>query len=305
MLVYILRRLLQSILAIFIVLTLVFIIVNLLGDPVRIVLPPNANPEQIAAVRERLGLDNPVWQRYWEFVSGAIRGDFGDSYWQQRPALELAVERIPATLSLAFVAMVIIVPVGVGLGVVSALKPRSILETFASFFSFISVSLVDFWLALMLILVFAVTLGWLPTSGYGTPAHFILPAVTIAVLSFGTLAQLTRASVTEELGKAYVFAARFRGIPERTVVIRHVLRNALIPVVTVCGSILISIAGGSVIAEVVFGWPGLGLLFIQAIERRDLPLLQATVFLTAVMVAIINLAVDLMYRWINPKVKWA
>jgi peptide/nickel transport system permease protein len=302
MLRYTLSRLAYSGAVIFVALSLVFFVTHLLGDPVRISVPVNARPEQIDAIRERLHLDDPLYAQFLRFVNDALHGSFGDSFWQGGAALPLVMERIPATLQLALAAFVLTVPLGVTAGVLAALRPGTWSERVLNLLSFVSVSIVDFWLALMLIVLFAVTLGWLPTSGYGGPQFIVLPAMTLAIIASGALAQVSRAAVAEELSKSYVAAARARGVKESRVIVRHALRNALIPIVTLGGGILIGLVNGAIVVETIFGWPGLGQLTVQAINHRDLPLIQATVFVTAVMVALLNLAVDLLYGYLNPRV---
>jgi peptide/nickel transport system permease protein len=285
------------------VLLLVFGVTHLLGDPVRIVLSPTAPQAQIDAVREQLHLNDPFLVQLRDFILNAAHGSFGDSFWQHQPAMSLVLARLPASIYLALVAYALILPIGIGMGVLAALRPGSILERGLNVLSLISVSIVDFWLALMLILLFSVTLRLLPTSGYGGIDHVLLPALTLALLSVGSLAQVTRLSVVEELGKSYVFAARARGISETRIIFRHALRNALIPIVTVAGTILTGILGGVIIVELVFGWPGVGQLAAQALGKRDLPLIEATVFVSAVTVITINFVSDVIYMMVNPRVR--
>jgi peptide/nickel transport system permease protein len=300
---FILRRLLQSLLTIFVVLVLVFFTTHMLGDPVSIMLPQGANQAQVDALRQQLHLNEPLLTQFWSFILHAFSGSFGNSYWQSRPALPIVLEHLPATLYLGAVAFLMIVPIGIGLGTAAALGAGSVLDRIISMASFVSISMVDFWLALMLILIFAVRLRLLPTSGYGGFTHVLLPAVTLTVLQVGALAQMTRSSIQEQLSKSFVAAARARGLSETRVVFQHVLRNSLIPIVTIIGSIMIALAGGAVIAEVVFGWPGAAQLLIQAVDQRDLPLIEAAIFVGAVSVTIINLIVDVVYQLVNPRVR--
>jgi peptide/nickel transport system permease protein len=300
---YLAARLVHSALALLAVLVLVFVITHLLGDPVRIVLPRTAPAAQVQALREQLHLNDPFLVQLKDFLVGAASGSFGTSFWQRQPALGIVMGRLPATIYLSFMAFLILVPLGLAVGLLAAIRPGSLLDRFLSALSFVSISVVDFWLALMLILVFSVYLKLLPTSGFGGIDHVILPALTLALLSAGSLALVTRASVIEELSKSYIAAARARGVPERRVIIRHGLRNALIPIVTVCGGLLNTFLGGVVICEVVFGWPGTGLLAIQAIDQRDLPLIEAVVFVGGVIAITLNLIVDLLYAVLNPKVR--
>jgi peptide/nickel transport system permease protein len=300
---YLLQRLFQSALGVLGVLILVFVVTHLLGDPVRIALPANSPPAMVAATRERLGLNDPIAVQFGNFLWSAAFDSFGQSYWRFQPALQVVLERVPATLYLTLAALVLILPVGIGLGVLAALHPRSLIARTIDVLSFASASVVGFWLALMLILIFSVSLRLVPVSGYGGIDHVFLPALTLALLQFGALAQVTRATLAEELSKSYVSAARARGISETRVIFGHALRNASIPIVTFCGLILLGLLGGSIIIETVFGWPGVGLLLIQAIQRRDLPLIYASVFVTAVLVLFVNLVVDLFYNKLNPRVR--
>jgi peptide/nickel transport system permease protein len=300
---YVLVRLSHSALSVLGVLVLVFVVTHLLGDPVRIVLPNGSPPELIAATRKRLGLNDPLLVQFGNFLWSAAFDSFGQSYWQYRPALQVVLERVPATLYLAAAAIAIILPLGLGMGVLAALRPEALLARVINVLSFMSVSVVGFWLALMLILVFSVNLRILPTSGYGGLDHVLLPALTLALLQFGALAQVTRACLAEELSMPYVSAARARGISEARVVVGHAVRNASIPIVTYCGLILLGLLGGSIIVETVFGGPGVGFLLIQAIQRRDLPLIYASVFVGAIVVILVNLIVDLLYARLNPRVR--
>lgn len=302
---YLAIRLLHSAAITLGVLALVFLVTHLLGDPVQIVLPPDSSQTRIDAVRKELGLDRPLIEQFQSFMADAARGTFGESFWQKRPAMELVLARIPATVYLAAVAMALILPLGIATGILAALRPGSRLERLIDIFSFMSVSVVGFWFALILIIVFSVGLRILPTSGYGGLEHAILPALTLAFVEIGQLAQVVRTAVADELTKSHVAAARARGIPERQVIVRYALRNALIPIVTVVGTLLTGLLNGAVIAETVFGWPGIGLMLIQSIEHRDLPLIEATVFVTAVMVTLINLLADMLYVLINPRVRLA
>jgi peptide/nickel transport system permease protein len=236
-------------------------------------------------------------------MNGVFHGSFGNSYWQQVPALPLVIRRLPATIYLALAACALIFPIGLTLGLIAAIRPGSIVERLVTILSFAGASLVSFWLALMLIYVFAVRMRWLPISGYGG-VNVILPAVTLAILYTGNLAQLTQSSVADQLTRNYVDAARARGFSEVRVLVGHVLRNGLIPVVTVAGAILANLLNGVVIVETVFGWPGVGNLLIQAIQNRDLPLIESCAFATAIIVTVLNLIIDIAYRFINPRVKF-
>lgn len=302
---YVLRRFAQSVIVTLVVITLVFIAGRLVGDPARLMLSVNAQPEAFESLRESLGLNQPILVQYWEFLKGAVSGNFGDSYWQKTPALGLALERVPNTLYLAAVAIGIAFPLAVVLGAIAALWPGSFIDRAVNVISLGGVSIVDFWLGLMLILVVSVQFGLLPTSGFGDFRYAILPALTLLVRPLGRITQITRSSVLDELSKPYVKMARAKGLSETRILFRHGLRNALIPIVTLSGDETTSILNGAVVVETVFAWPGVGLLLIQAIERRDLPLIEALVFIVAMMIILTNLIIDLSYAYIDPRIRYS
>ena len=276
----------------------------MLGDPARLMLRPEATEEQVQALRESLGLNAPLHVQFGEYMIGIFQGDFGESLWQRVPALPIVIDRIPATLYLAGVTLLIAVPLAVILGIVSAVKPRSIADRIVTVISLTGVSTADFWLGLMLILFFAVQLGWLPTSGYGGPEFVILPAIALAVRPIGRISQVVRSAMIDEMSKGYVTTARAKGLRQRVVIFVHVLKNAAIPVVTLAGDEASVMLNGAVVIETVFGWPGVGVLVIQAIERRDLPVIEASVMAIAVMIVTVNLLVDLTYTLIDPRVRY-
>lgn len=302
---YVLRRLLYSVAVVIGVSVAVFVITHTLGDPVRMYLPLEATQEQIEQARETLGFNDPLLVQFGRFASNAFRGDFGDSMWQRAPALPLVLERLPATFLLAGTAIVLATVIAIPLGTIAALRPRSWVDNIASFFSMLSMSIADFWLGLMLIFLFPITLGLFYTSGYGTWQHLILPAITLAARPLGRITQIVRSSVMDQLDQNYVTAARARGLSERITLSRHVLRNASIPILTLSGWELTRLlAGYTVVVETVFGWPGVGSLAIDAIRRQDLPLLQADVFVVALIVVGINLAIDLLYGTLDPRIRY-
>ena len=286
------------------VLVIVFVIGHMIGDPARLMLPPEAPREQYLALRKSLGLDDPLYVQFIRSASKWVTGDFGDSLWQRAPAMPLALQRLPATLQLTFVAMLLAIPLAVALGVVSATKPRTVADRVLTVLSLAGVATADFWLGLMLILFFAVQLGWFRTSGYGGWEYITLPALTVAFRPIGRIAQVARSSLMDEMSKQYVVTARGKGLPERTVMFYHVLKNAAIPIITLCGDETASLLNGAVVIETVFAWPGIGILLIQAIQRRDLPLIEASVFVIAVMIIILNLLVDLTYAGLDPRVRY-
>ena len=282
----------------------VFFVTHLLGDPARLMLRPEATEEQVRALRESLGLNDPILVQFGRYMGDLSRGDFGDSIWQRVPALPIVLDRIPATLYLAGVTLIVAIPLAVLLGIVSAVRPRSLADRVVTVISLTGVSTADFWLGLMLILLFAVELGWLPTSGYGGAQYALLPALTLAVRPIGRISQVVRGTLLDELSKTYVTAARAKGLTERVVIFSHALKNAAIPVVTLTGDEAAAILNGAVVIETLFGWPGVGILLIQAIERRDLPLIEASVVCIAMMIVLVNLVVDLAYTLLDPRVRY-
>lgn len=302
---YLSRRLFYAVLSVAAVSILVFLITHVIGDPVDLMLPIEATDAQRFQMRETLGLNDPLIVQFARFGFNALRGDFGNSLWQRVPALPLVLDRLPATFLLSFAAMAIAILFAVPLGVLAALRPRSLLDHVCSLGSLAGMCVASNWLGLMLILIFAVNLGWFFTSGYGSWKHLVLPAVTLAAAPLGRITQIVRSSVLDELNRNYVTAARSRGLSEQTVIMGHALKNAAIPIVTLSGWELSRLlAGFTVIVEVVFGWPGVGLLAMDAIRRQDLPLLQADVFVVGVLVVALNLLIDMTYGWFDPRIRY-
>lgn len=314
---YLARRLLQSLLVLFVVLTFVFLAGRTIGDPAVLLLGPEASAEDIQRVRTQMGLEDPLLKQYTRFISGAVRGDFGvtfrygfavpdvaDPAQTGTPTMPLVLERLPATFLLAASAMGFALLVALLLGALAAMRPSSLLDRIISVVSLGGISTVDFWLGFMLILLVSVQLGWLPTSGYGEAHHVILPALTLAVRPIGRIAQLVRSALLDELEKPYIEAARAKGLSEPRIVFGHALKNAAIPVATLIGDELANILTGTIVVEVVFAWPGIGSLLVQALSSRDLPLVEATIFTLAVMVITVNLVVDLIYTRLDPRVRY-
>jgi peptide/nickel transport system permease protein len=303
---YFIRRLLQSVLVIVGVSIIVFVITRAIGDPARMMLPLEASDEQVEAFRERMGFNDPLWVQFWDWAKKAARGDFGDSLWQRTPAMHLVLERMPATLLLCSTAIVLAVAASLPLGILAALRPRSWLDKITTSFSLVGVCIPDFWLGLMLILLFAVALRLFFTSGYGGWKHLVLPAVALAARPWGRITQIVRTSMMDEMHRTYMMTARAKGLTERNVIVSHALKNASIPIVTLAAwELTRMLAGYTIIVETVFAWPGFGQLAMQAIERRDLTLIQADVFLVAVIVVIMNIAIDFIYAALDPRVRLA
>lgn len=298
------RRFVHSLLVLLGLVVVVFFVTHSLGDPARLMLRPEATEEQVQALRESLGLNEPLLVQFTRYMGNVARGDFGDSIWQRVPALPVVLDRVPATLYLAGVTLALALPLAVLLGIVSAVWPRSPADRVVTLVSLTGVSTADFWLGLMLILVFAVRLTWLPTSGFGGVEYVILPALALAFRPLGRVSQVVRSSMLDELSKTYVTTARAKGLRERSVILFHSLKNAAIPIITLSGDEAAALLNGAVVIETLFGWPGVGVLLIQAIEHRDLPVIEAAVITIAVMIVTVNLIVDLIYARIDPRIHY-
>jgi len=284
---------------------LVFAMVNLSGDPVRLLLPPDASAAEVARFRTAMGFDDPLPVRYLRFLSHAVRLDFGTSIQLRDPALGLVLDRLPATLQLAGLAVAAAILLGVPLGVLTAVKRDTPWDTVVTSLALIGQSTPVFWVGVMSILLFAVRLRWLPSSGIGTWEHLVLPVGTLTLFLLGGLVRVTRTSMLEVLNRPYVRTATAKGQRRRIVVWKHAFRNALIPVVTQIGLQMRFVIGGSVITETIFAWPGLGRLLVDAVYARDYPVVEAGVFVVALLLIVVNTLVDLSYAWLNPKVSLA
>jgi ABC-type dipeptide/oligopeptide/nickel transport system permease component len=276
-----------------------------LGDPARATLGQRADPEALAQLRRDLALDRPLPVQYVAWMRRLFRGDLGQSFREARPVVEVLAERVPATAALAMAATLVSVVLGVSAGTVAALRPRSILDHALMAAAVLGLSTPVFWLGMMLSLVFGVTLGWLPVSGYGDGdlAHLVLPALTLGALHTGTVARMTRSSLLEVVRQDFLQSARAKGLPEWRVIVKHALRNALIPVVTVIGIGLADLLVGAPLTETVFAWPGLGRLLVAAVAQRDVPVVMGAVLVFALVYVVGNLLVDLAYAAIDPRVR--
>ena len=305
---YMIRRVGHSIFIVLGLMALLFFAFNILGDPVQLLVGETAGEEAIQALREKYGFDRPLHVRFVDFYAHVLVGDFDKSIRHRIDALDMVFDRLPNTALLALVAWGI-GSLGIPLGMLAARRPRGIIDRFVNILSFAVISIPEFWLALMLILVVSVQLDLLPTSGFeglgpGGWKFLILPAITLAPRVMGRNAQITRATMIEEMGKQYVATARSKGLAENAVLYSHVLKNASISIVTLMGDELAGFMNGATVTEIVFGWPGLGKLLIDAISARDLPVVTASVFVIALMVMVINLTVDLVYTWLDPRVSY-
>ena len=301
---YLLRRLWQSLLVIFGVSVVVFLILHLTGDPAALMLPPDATAEDIAKFRHDMGFDDPVAVQYVRFLKGAVRGDFGQSIRHGEPAMGLVVERLPATFELAGAGLVIALALAIPAGIVSAVRRNTSIDYISTVVALLGQAMPTFWLGIMLILVFSVRLNWLPSSGRGDVEHLILPAITLGLFTTARITRLTRSGMLEVLGQDYIRTARAKGVAEPPVVWKHALKNAAIPIVTIVGIELGTLLGGSVITETIFAWPGVGRLSVQAIFNRDYPVVQSAVFLLASTFVIVNFLVDVVYTYLDPRIRF-
>lgn len=305
MMAYLARRLLQMIPVVLGITLIVFVLLRVSGDPVSLMLPEDATAEQIAQLRESLGLDRPLPEQYLIFLGNLLRGDFGRSIrYGNQPVLPIVLERLPATLQLTLAAMLVAVAISLPAGIIAAVYRNRWPDYSATTFAILGEAMPNFWLGIMLILVFAVQLRWLPVSGRGSLAHLVLPAITLGTALAALLTRLMRSSLLEVLGQDYVRTAKAKGLRARLVIVKHALRNALLSYVTVLGLQLASLMAGAVVTEQVFAWPGMGLLAIQAINSRDMAVVQAVVIVASLIVMAANLLVDLLYAVIDPRIQY-
>lgn len=304
---YVIRRVLQTFIVIFGVSLFSFGLMFLTGDPAEVLLGAGAElmtAEQIDEYRHKMGFDRPWHVQYLDFAAGAIQGDFGESFRYHQPAFEVVMKRFPATAQLAVLALIISVVFAIPVGVISATRPNTWLDYLSTLFALVGQSVPSFWLGIMLMLIFGVWLRWLPISGRGGWQHLILPSVTLSAFSLARNMRLTRSSLLEVIQQDYVRTARAKGLNETWVLLRHALRNALLPLVTMVGLQLGFLLAGSVITESIFAWPGVGRLIIEAIYNKDFPLVQAGVTMLAISFTLVNLFVDLLYAWIDPRIRY-
>ncbi len=301
---YVAERLLQTIVVLLGISTIVFFVLRLTGDPVLLMVRPEATAEQVAQLRHAFGFDRPLIIQYLDFLVHALRGDFGISLRHQDSALGLVLERVSATAELAATSMGLALLIAVPAGVLAATRRRTWIGPMATSLALLGQSVPAFWLGIVLIMIFSVRLEWLPSFGRGTPQHLILPAITLSVFSLARLARLVRAGMLEVMGQDYIRTARAKGLHERVVVVRHALRNALLPVVTLVGLDVGFLLGGAIIVETIFAWPGMGQLAFQAVQNRDFPLVQANVIFISALFVGINLLVDLTYTLIDPRIRY-
>jgi ABC-type dipeptide/oligopeptide/nickel transport system permease component len=301
--VYLLRRFLQSLLVLLGVSFVVFGILFLTGDPTLVLLPPDASAEDVEKFRETMGFNDPFFVQYGRFLLGALRGDFGQSVRHGEPAFDLVMERMPATFELAGAALALALCLAIPAGIISAVRRNSLLDYVSTVVALLGQSMPTFWLGIMLILLFSVQLNLLPSSGRGGWQHMLLPAVTLGLFTTARITRLTRSGMLEVLNQDYIRTARAKGVANPPVVWKHALKNAAIPIVTIVGIELGTLLGGSVITETIFAWPGVGRLSVQAIYNRDYPVVQAAVFTLSATFVLVNLVVDLLYTYLDPRIR--
>ena len=317
MLQFLSRRVLRAVVALWGIVTIVFIVMRLSGDPVPLMLPPDAPTAEMNRVRAELGLDQPIPVQYLIFLGNVMRGDLGRSIHMRQPAIDIALERLPATIELALTAFALAVVVALPAGLVSAAKRNSIWDNLAMLFALIGQSAPTFYIGIMLILVLGLQLGWFPVSGRGDGTwlnpkdwptmfnHVFLPAITLGAFAMASIARLTRSAVLEVMRQDYIRTARAKGLNDIAVLVRHNLKNAAIPIVTIMGLQFGTLLGGAVVTETVFSWPGIGLLAIKSIGSRDYPIVQSSVLLVAMAFVLVNFLVDLAYGWLDPRIRYA
>jgi ABC-type dipeptide/oligopeptide/nickel transport system permease component len=301
---YFLVRLIQSVLLLFGVLLLVFAMVRVTGDPARLMMPREASPEQIEAFREAMGFNRPIIVQFIDFMSGAVMGDFGKSLHFKIPALSLVLERLPATVELAGVALLMAIVIAIPLGLIGGFNPGSFIDSLGRGLALFGQSIPNFWLALIMILLFAVKLGWFPSFGRDDWKSVIMPAFVLGLPTMGQLVRLTRSAVLEVRGEDFIRTAHSKGLEPRVIYTKHVLRNVAIPLVSVIGVQFGYMLGGSIYIETIFAWPGMGQLIEQAIGWRDFYLVQAIAFFTSLVVLAINLLTDVAYAIIDPRIRY-
>src|SRR5215475_8296916 len=297
------QRIVRALIALWLVSTVVFVVMRLSGDPVPLLLPPDAPTSEILRVRHDLGLDRPWPVQYATFIGHALGGDFGRSIHYRQPAWTVVMGYLPATLELGLTAFGLAVLVAVPIGMLSAVRRNSPVDHAAMGMALVGQSAPTFFLGLLFILTLSLKLGWFPTSGRGGWQHLVLPALTLGAFAMASIARLTRSAVLDALGQDYVRTARAKGLPELAVIVKHTLKNAALPVVTITGLQFGTLLGGAVVTETVFAWPGIGRLAIQSIYNRDYPIVQCTVFISAVLFIVLNFAIDLLYGVLDPRVR--
>ncbi|MDE4617796.1 ABC transporter permease [Sinorhizobium meliloti] len=304
MLGYIGRRAYHSVISLIGLLTLVFFLTRLTGDPSALYLPLDSSLEARQAFARLNGLDQPIYVQFFQYLQNLMSLDFGQSLRQNRSAIEVALEAFPATLKLALVAMTLATVLAIVVGALAAARPGSLFDRIAGLVSLAGASTPDFWIAIVGILVFAVGLGMLPTSGTGTALHWIMPIVVLMLRPFGLLVQVVRGTMISALASPFIKTAHAKGMKRRKIIFGHALRNSLLPVITVAGDLATGLINGAVVVETIFGWPGIGKLMIDSIIQRDFAVVQSTILVTAIAIFIVNIAIDLLYAVLDPRIRY-
>ncbi len=300
---FILKRMGYALLSLFLLSLTIFLFVRITGDPTTLLVEPGASKADIDALKSQLGLDRSIGVQYVSFMTNLFKGDFGRSFYYRTPVLELYLSRLPNSLMLGIVAMAFSLLIGIPSGILAAVRVNGFWDGAGKVFALLGLSMPQFWVGLLMILLFSVYLGWLPSSGSGTPLHVLMPAFALGWYFAAAHMRLTRSSMLEVLGSEYVKLARLKGLPEALVIGKHAFKNALIPVLTLAGINLVLMINVSVVVETVFAWPGVGRLFYEGIAFRDFPVVQASVILSGAMIVAVNLIVDVLYAWIDPRIR--
>jgi len=300
---YILRRIGYSLLSLFLLSITIFLFVRVTGDPASLLVEPGASVADLAAIRAKFGLDQPLWVQYGHFIASLAAGDLGESFYYRTPVLELYMQRLPNSLLLASVAMAFSLLIGIPSGILAAVRVGRFWDKAGKIFSLLGLSLPSFWVGLVLILFFSVYLEWLPSSGSGTVWHLLMPAFALGWYFAAAHMRLTRSSMLEVLDSEYIKLARLKGLPESLVIAKHAFKNALIPVLTLAGINLVIMINVAVVVEMVFAWPGIGRLLYEGVTFRDFPVVQAVVLLGGGMIVVVNLLIDILYAVIDPRIR--
>jgi peptide/nickel transport system permease protein len=301
---YIIRRILYAIVSMILLSITIFCMVRITGDPAVLMAEPGAKEEDLQAIRHQFGLDQPLVVQYFQFVKSIIRGDFGKSIYYRIPAFDLYVQRLPASILLAAVAMAFSLIIGIPVGIYSAVRVNTWFDNFGKIVAVLGLALPSFWVGLMLILLLSVELGWLPSSGAESWKHLLMPAFSLGLVFTAAHMRLARSAMLEVLGSEYIKLARIKGLSERLVIVKHAFKNALIPVLTLAGINLVLMVNVAVVVESVFAWPGIGRLLFEGISFRDFPVVQTTVLMGGMMFVGVNLIVDILYAYIDPRIRY-
>jgi peptide/nickel transport system permease protein len=300
---FILRRFGYSLISLLLLALIIFLVIRLAGDPAVLFAEPGASQADLAAIRERFGLDRPIWVQFWSFIANLATGDLGQSFYYRTPVLDLYLSRLPNSLLLAAAAMAFSLLIGIPSGILAAVRVDRFWDRAGKVFALLGLSLPSFWVGIVLILFFSVYLEWLPSSGSGSAAHLIMPAFALGWYFAAAHMRLTRSSMLEVLGSEYIKLARLKGLPESLVIAKHAFKNALIPVLTLAGINLVIMVNVAIVVETVFAWPGIGRLLYEGITFRDFPVVQAVVLLAGGMIVVVNLLIDILYALIDPRIR--